>query len=256
MNQGEKMETTPHDKIDAHSTADRAAGAKKTREDAARKLKAAIKEAAAVAAVSGAGSGSGTRSQADFQPPILPTPPPNRGVSLLSSTEGAVSDAHPLPAPSGRYNSIMINREIKYSQSVLGGGTYSGLKLECGNFYSFEDFRIHRATVHEDMSSSIVKSTSFEKDNFVCLSCNSGHKILPRKRNKGQWEGGRKLIVLTDQNFAPVLKMSDNNCPVIIRVEGSGCLRLGTPLWPLWVTTSLGTMSLRAVLSSWGLCLI
>ncbi len=61
MNQGEKMETTPQNMMDAHSTADRAAGAKKTREDAARKLKAAIKEAAAVAAVTGAGSGSGTR---------------------------------------------------------------------------------------------------------------------------------------------------------------------------------------------------
>jgi hypothetical protein len=85
----------------------------------------------------------------------------------------------------------MINREIKYSQSVLGGGgTYSGLKLECGNFYSFEDFRVHRATVHEDMSSSIVKSTSYEKDNFVCLSCNSGHKILPQKKEQGAVGGG------------------------------------------------------------------
>ena len=132
MNQEETMETTPQDTKDALSTADRAAGAKKTREDAARKLKAAIKEAAAVAAVSGAGSGSGTRSQADFPPPILPTPPPNHGVSLLSSKEGAVSDAHPLPAPSGRYNSIMINREIKYSQSVLGGGPTLGLNLSAG----------------------------------------------------------------------------------------------------------------------------
>jgi hypothetical protein len=219
MNKVERMETTPHNTPDAHTTADRAASAKKTREDAARKLKAAIKEAAK-AADTGAGSGSATRFPAATPPPILPTPPPNRGVTLLSSTEGAVSEAHPLPSPSGRYNSIMINREIKYSQSVLGGGTYSGLKLECGNFYSLEDFRIHRATVHEDMSSSIVKSTSFEKDNFVCLSCNSGHKLLPRKRNKGQWEGGRKLIVLSDQNFGPVQKMSENNCPVIIRVEG------------------------------------
>ena len=122
------METTPHNKMDAHTTADRAACAKKTREDAARKLKAALKEAAAAAkaADTGAGSGSGSRSQADIPPPTLPTPPPNRGVSLLSSTEGAVSDAHPLPGPSGRYNSIMINREIKYSQSVLGGGHLFG----------------------------------------------------------------------------------------------------------------------------------
>jgi hypothetical protein len=124
MNKEERMESTPHNTkgTDAHTTADRAASAKKTREDAARKLKAAIKEAAAKAADTGAGSGSATRTPAATLPPILPTPPPNRGVSLLSSTEGVVSDAHPLPSPSGRYNSIMINREIKYSQSVLGGG--------------------------------------------------------------------------------------------------------------------------------------
>jgi hypothetical protein len=123
MNKEERMETTPQNTKgpDAHTTADRAASAKKTREEAARKLKAAIKEAAK-AADTGAGSGSVTRFPAATQPPIMPTPPPNRGVSLLSSTEGAVSDAHPLPSPSGRYNSIMINREIKYSQSVLGGG--------------------------------------------------------------------------------------------------------------------------------------
>jgi hypothetical protein len=125
MNKEERMETAPHNT--PHTTADRAASAKKTREDAARKLKAAIKEAAAKAADTGAGSGSVTRYPAVTQPPILPTPPPNRGVSLLSSTEGAVSDAHPLPSPSGRYNSIMINREIKYSQSVLGGGGPGGL---------------------------------------------------------------------------------------------------------------------------------
>jgi hypothetical protein len=92
------METTPQNKMDAHSTADRAAGAKKTREDAARKLKAAIKEAAAKAADIRAGSGSGSRSQADIPPPTLPTPPPNRGVSLLSSTEGRLGRPPP-PRP-------------------------------------------------------------------------------------------------------------------------------------------------------------
>jgi hypothetical protein len=120
MNQDEEMETTPQ-----HSTADRAASAKKSREEAARKLKAACKEAAEAAKKAATGSGSGTGTNSKPPPPPTPpiqTPPPNRGVSLLSSKEGAVSDAHPLPSPSGRYNSIIINREIKYSQSVLGGG--------------------------------------------------------------------------------------------------------------------------------------
>jgi hypothetical protein len=77
MNNSEKMETTPQNKkADTNSTADRAAGAKKTREDAARKLKAAAK-----AANTGAGSGSGIRSSALTPPTTTPTPPPNRGVS-------------------------------------------------------------------------------------------------------------------------------------------------------------------------------
>ncbi len=127
MSKEAEMEVTPHHKqkpADNHTTADRAANAKRSREEAARKLKAACEEAAkAAAAISGSGHSN------VFKPPAPPiptpptqNPPPNRGVSLLSSKEGAVSDAHPLPSPSGRYNSIIINREIKYSQAVLGGG--------------------------------------------------------------------------------------------------------------------------------------
>ncbi len=41
---------------------------------------------------------------------------------------------------------------------------------------------------------------------------------------------GRKLIVLTDQNFAPVLGMSENKCPVIIRVEGGWLSEIGMHL--------------------------
>jgi hypothetical protein len=133
MNNEEEMETTPHitKPADTSSTADRTASAKKMREDAARKLKAAFKEAAK-AADPGAGSGSGTRPTALTPSTTTPTPPPNCGVSLLSSKEGAVSDAHPLPSLSGRYDSIIINREIKYSQSVLGGGATPVLNLTSG----------------------------------------------------------------------------------------------------------------------------
>jgi hypothetical protein len=126
MSKEAEMEATPHHKqksADNSSTADRAKNAKKSREEAARKLKAACEEAAKAAAAS-----SGYGSSNIFKPPAPPcltpptqNPPPNCGVSLLSSKEGAVSDAHPLPSPSGRYNSIIINREIKYSQAVLGG---------------------------------------------------------------------------------------------------------------------------------------
>ncbi len=62
--------------------------------------------------------------------------------------------------------------------------------------------------------------------------------------------------MLSDQNFGPVLKMSENNCPVIIRVEGGWLSEIGTPSWPLWVTISRVTMFLKGVSSFWGHCLI
>jgi hypothetical protein len=55
MSQEAEMEVTPH-----HSTADRAATAKKSREEAACKLKAACKEAAKAAKTAAAGTGSGS----------------------------------------------------------------------------------------------------------------------------------------------------------------------------------------------------
>ncbi len=98
------------------------------------------------------------------------------------------------------------------------------MPLECGSFYHETDYRIHRAVVHEDMWSLIVKSASFARQDFTCLSCLSGHKLLPKRRNLPQWEGFGKLIILTDQNFGAVLPMEGNKCPIVVRVGGGGWL--------------------------------
>jgi hypothetical protein len=190
MNKEERMETTPQNKKgpDTHSTADRAATAKKTREEAARKLKAAIKEAAK-AADTGAGSGSATRNTAAELPPILPTPPPNRGVSLLGSTEGAVSDAHPLPSPSGRYNSIMINRDIKYSQSVLGGGPTLGLSLSVG---TFTPLRISESTAQLSMRTCRRQLSSRLALRKKILSASHATQVISSSPEKGTRVNGRE----------------------------------------------------------------
>ena len=75
MSKEAEMEVTPHHKqkpADNHTTADRAANAKRSREEAASKLKAACEEAAKAAAAS---SGSGPSNV--FKPPAPPiqTPP-------------------------------------------------------------------------------------------------------------------------------------------------------------------------------------
>jgi hypothetical protein len=40
------------------------------------------------------------------------------------------------------------------------------------------------------MDSFRVTTTSFSRNNWCCIACSVSHAILPRKRNKVQWEGG------------------------------------------------------------------
>jgi hypothetical protein len=59
------------------------------------------------------------------------------------------------------------------------------------------------------------------------MSCDIDHKLMPKKRNKQQWTRGRKLVILTDQNFPAALPSLDGKCPAIIRVEGGLLSELG-----------------------------
>jgi hypothetical protein len=65
-----------------------------------------------------------------------------------------------------------------------------------------------------------AQSTSFSRSDWVCMSCDIDHKLMPKKRNKQQWTRGRKLVILTDQNFPAALPSLDGKCPAVIRVEG------------------------------------
>jgi hypothetical protein len=62
---------------------------------------------------------------------------------------------------------------------------------------------------------------------WVCLGCESGHKLLPKKRNKSQWTKGRKLVILSDQNMPASLPSKNDLCPAIIRVENGLLCELG-----------------------------
>jgi hypothetical protein len=81
--------------------------------------------------------------------------------------------------------------------------------------------------LQEDTAELIISTTSFSRMDWVCLGCETGHKLLPKKRNKGQWTKGRKLVILTDQNMPASLPSKDDLCPAIIRVENGLLCELG-----------------------------
>jgi hypothetical protein len=102
----------------------------------------------------------------------------------------------------------------------------------CGTFHNPQDARLNRADLVEDIDLVHIASTSFTPGTWECLSC-LGHKILPRKRNLTQWTEGSKLILLTDQNFSPIIPSVQGCCPAIIRMEDGSLGELGDSLCTL-----------------------
>ncbi len=80
------------------------------------------------------------------------------------------------------------------------------------------------AVLVEDSKELLITTSSFTRDDWSCISCDSAHPLLPLKTEKNNWKDGRKLFFLTDQNFPPVLPSKDELCPIVFRVEG-GLLR-------------------------------
>jgi hypothetical protein len=86
------------------------------------------------------------------------------------------------------------------------------------------------ADLDENKAELLVSSTSFNRSTWSCISCESGHDLLPRRNEKEEWEGGRKLIFVTDQNIPPMLPSRDDMCPAVIRIDGGHLRELGTSL--------------------------
>jgi hypothetical protein len=95
------------------------------------------------------------------------------------------------------------------------------------NFHSMGDGRLKRSVLVENMSDFTIATASFTPATWCCVSCSVKHTLLPKKRNVNQWEGGRKVIVLSDQAMPAVLPSSESRCPAIIRIEGGSLNELG-----------------------------
>ncbi len=149
------------------------------------------------------------------------------GNSSLPASSGFVQTANPPFPPSERSKLIRINRELNSKPTVLGGGGCLSALGEMENFHSIGDGRLKRSVLVENMSDFTIATASFTPATWCCVSCSVKHTLLPKKRNVNQWEGGRKVIVLSDQAMPAVLPSSESRCPAIIRIEGGSLNELG-----------------------------
>jgi hypothetical protein len=126
-------------------------------------------------------------------------------------TEGAANGAHPLPPVSGRREFIRIQRQIRGKHATSGTGP-SVDQFRCGNFEDDGTSFENKSFTTEDAAELLIGSTSFSRSDWVCMSCDIDHKLLPKKRNKQQWTRGRKLVILTDQNFPAAALIKTKIC--------------------------------------------
>jgi hypothetical protein len=152
-------------------------------------------------------------SSSQNQQETIEVVPGNASLTYMNfHSEGAADGAHPLHPPSGRYESIKIQRSIRGEHAASGTGPKVD-RFTCGSFYNDGLSPILRADLLEDTAELIISTTSFSRMDWVCLGCESGHKLLLKKRNKSQWTKGRKLVILTDQNWPACMPSKDDLCP-------------------------------------------
>jgi hypothetical protein len=100
--------------------------------------------------------------------------------------------------------------------------------FDCGSFYMAGDNRSLYANMEENTNELLVSSTSFNRFNWECTSCEVRHDLLPLRHERYEWEGGRKLFIISDQNMPPMLPSKKGMCPAVLRIDGGHLRELGT----------------------------
>jgi len=191
--------------------------------------------AAAAAAAAVAGSGTASKLPADDAARIIAENAAAAAAAradLLKRTSpasgGFVQTDPVYPPATERCKLIRINRELKNQPTILGNSEAESSLYSLDDFHSVKDGRLYRSVLVEDTDSFRVTTTSFSRNNWCCIACSVSHAILPRKRNKGQWEGGRAVIFLADQCMPAILPTEDASCTAILRVEGGSLNEIGS----------------------------
>ncbi len=136
-------------------------------------------------------------------------------------------DRDPDMRKTAKYDEIMIQRKIRGKhESVNSGPGVEG--FDCGSFYMAGDNRSLYANMEESTNELLVSSTSFNRFNWECTSCDVRHDLLPLRHERYDWEGGRKLFIISDQNMPPMLPSKKGMCPAVLRIDGGHLRELGT----------------------------
>ncbi len=136
-------------------------------------------------------------------------------------------DRDPDMRKTAKYDEIMIQRKIRGEHEAVNTGP--GVEgFDCGSFFMAGDNRSLYANMEESTNDLLVSSTSFNRFNWECTSCETRHDLLPLRHERYDWEGGRKLFILSDQNMPPMLPSKKGMCPAVLRIDGGHLRELGT----------------------------
>jgi hypothetical protein len=102
-------------------------------------------------------------------------------------------DRDPDMRKTAKYDEIMIQRKIRGEhESVNSGPGVEG--FDCGSFYMAGDNRSLYANMEESTNDLLVSSTSFNRFNWECTSCEMRHDLLPLRHERYDWEGGQEAL--------------------------------------------------------------
>jgi hypothetical protein len=136
-------------------------------------------------------------------------------------------DRDPDMRKTAKYDEIMIQRKIRGEHEAVNSGP--GVEgFDCGSFFMAGDNRSLYANMEESTNDLLVSSTSFNRFNWECTSCETRHDLLPLRHERYDWEGGRKLFIITDQNMPLMLPSKKGMCPAVLRIDGGHLRELGT----------------------------
>jgi hypothetical protein len=107
-----------------------------------------------------------------------------------------------------RNNNIQMQRKLRGEHTAIGSGPAADT-FTCGDIFLNGDNRNNKAVLVEDNRVQLVSTNSFRLEDWMRISCNNSHQLLPRQKDRERWDGGRQLIFLCDHNIPAILPSKD-----------------------------------------------
>jgi hypothetical protein len=126
-----------------------------------------------------------------------------------------------------RNKNIQMQRKLRGEHTAVESGPATDTFM-CGDIFLNCDNRDNKAVLVEDNRVLLVSTNSFLMEDWMCVSCNNSHQLLPRQKDRDRGDGGQQLIFLYYHNMPAILPSKDGKCPIILRVEGGLLREIGT----------------------------